>query len=981
MSEERTGQVRMPRHRPPRIVLLGIMSRKPVAGVIWQTLQYLLGLRRLGFDVYYVEAHGLATGLLMQSGQEGEATAAAFIDGVMRRFDLGDRWAFHAVYSGRRCYGLDEGELGRLYESAELIINLHGATVPLPEHSARNRLVYLETDPVLPQIELYHNVRETIAFLEPHCAYFTYAENYGRPGCGLPVSDRFEFRPTRPPILLDLWQTRANGARDTFTTVGSWRQLNREIEFKGEVYHWSKHFEFMKYLDLPALAGEEFELALNRYDGDDRRLLESKGWSVRDALDVSLDPEVYLRYIAESRGEFTVAKDQNVRLRTGWFSDRSASYLAAGRPVVTQETGFSGILPTGEGLFSFVELDEAVEAIENVNSDYERHCRAASELAREYFGHDVVLGRLLADLGIPSATGAPQPAKRTVEARDGFGAERPEPDDSPGSSPRPRCSVIIPVHNNASLTRRCLDALLGDAGGTDFETIVVDDASTDATGRLLEGYAGRVRTVRHATNRGFAAACNTGAATASGEYLVFLNNDVLPEAGWLDALVRYVDNHPTAAVVGSKLLFPNGTIQHAGVTICHDRYPRHIYAGFPADHPAVNRSRRFQAVTGASVLIRRIPFEEAGGFDEAFLNGFEDVDLCLRLDKLGHEVHYCHESVGQHLEAVSDGRFVREKKNLALFRERWNQNLRPDDLEHYIEDGLLTLGYASSYPVKLGVSPLLAALDGAERENQADRLLNLRSQQVFELLKETIRLTVLLQKGERHADAEEDNAGEGGGHVALSRFSPGVRPGVSPALAGKEELREALLEAHWQLLRRDEELEALAHDIQSGFGGKARDGTTSFVPGKYLGYRQLVRRIRCVASEELPPGATVIVVSRGDEALLELGEERKGWHFPQDKDGVYAGYYPADSSEAVAHLEQLRCRGAGYLLLPETSLWWLDHYPGVREHLESRFRPLVQVKGTCLIFDLRKRAGTVEPIPPTREISTSDANDRSDPVP
>jgi GT2 family glycosyltransferase len=958
----------MPRHRPPKIVLLGIMSRKPVAGVIWQTLQYLLGLRRLGFDVYYVEAHGLATGLLVQSGQEAEATAAAFIDGVMRRFDLGDRWAFHAVYSGRRCYGLDEGELGRLYESAELIINLHGATVPLPEHSARNRLVYLETDPVLPQIELYHNVRETIAFLEPHCAYFTYAENYGRPGCGLPVSDRFEFRPTRPPILLDLWQTRANGARDTFTTVGSWRQLNREIEFKGEVYHWSKHFEFMKFLDLPALTGEEFELALNRYDGDDRRLLESKGWSVRDALDVSLDPESYRRYIAESRGEFTVAKDQNVRLRTGWFSDRSASYLAAGRPVVTQETGFSGILPTGEGLFPFAELDEAVEAIENINSDYERHRRAASDLAREYFGHDVVLGRLLADLGLPTAAGTRQPAKRTDEARDRFGRERPDPDGSPASSPRPRCSVIIPVHNNAALTRRCLDALLGHTGTTEFETIVVDDASTDATGRLLEGYAGRVRTVRHGTNRGFATACNAGAAASSGEYLVFLNNDVLPEAGWLDALVRYAEDHPAAAAVGSKLLFPDGTIQHAGVTICQDRYPRHIYAGFPADHPAVDRSRRFQAVTAASVLIRRIPFEEAGGFDEAFLNGFEDVDLCLRLGKLGYEVHYCHESVGQHLEAVSEGRSAREKENLALFRERWDRNLRPDDLEHYIEDGLLTLGYASSYPVKLGVSPLLAVLSGAERENQADRLLNLRSQQVFELLKETIRLTVLLQEGERHADAEEDNAGEGGVRVALSKFPPGVRPVVSPTLAGNEGLREMLIEAHWQLLRRDEDLEALAHAIQSGFGGEARDGTTNFVPGKYLSYRQLVRRIRRVAQEELPLGATVIVVSRGDEALLELGEERKGWHFPQGDGGVYAGHYPADGAEAIAHLEDVRTRGGEFLLIPETASWWLEHYGEFHEHLKICYRPLVREEGTCMIFELRKpqESGSSPTLPENR---------------
>jgi GT2 family glycosyltransferase len=177
--------------------------------------------------------------------------------------------------------------------------------------------------------------------------------------------------------------------------------------------------------------------------------------------------------------------------------------------------------------------------------------------------------------------------------------------------------------------------------------------------------------VRHETNGGFAAACNDGASAASGEYIVFLNNDVLPEAGWLDGLVRHAEGHPKAAAVGSKLLYLDGTVQHAGVAVCQDLYPRHLYAGFPADHPAVNKSRRFRIVTAASVLFRREPFEEAGGFDAAFLNGFEDVDLCLRLGERGHEVHYCHESIGYHLEGVSEGRSKYEEENLRLYRERW----------------------------------------------------------------------------------------------------------------------------------------------------------------------------------------------------------------------------------------------------------------------------------------------------------------------
>jgi hypothetical protein len=400
--------------REKKIVLLGMMSRSPVAGVVWQTIHYLLGFRRLGYEVYYVEAHARTPSMLMRrAADDGSAKAAAFIAGVMRRFDLGDRWAFHALHADGRYYGMSEAQLNQLYGSAELIINLHGGTHPLPEHSATGRLVYLETDPVAPQIELHHNVQYTLDFLEPHCAFFTFGENYSKPDCGLPVSDRFDFRPTRQPVVIDLWRPYGNGR--TFTTVGSWRQVGREVVFNGEVYHWSKHHEFIKFIDLPTLTNQAFELALNRYDEAEQRMLEAKGWRVRDALGFSTDVDAYRGYITRSRGEFTVAKDQNVRLRSGWFSDRSATYLAAGKPVVTQETGFSNILPTGQGLFGFSVLEEAVEAIERINSDYERHSRAAYALAREYFSHDVVLRRLLADLGVSSPAGGAR-GKTNIEA-------------------------------------------------------------------------------------------------------------------------------------------------------------------------------------------------------------------------------------------------------------------------------------------------------------------------------------------------------------------------------------------------------------------------------------------------------------------------------------------------------------------------------------------------------------------------------------
>jgi GT2 family glycosyltransferase len=317
----------------------------------------------------------------------------------------------------------------------------------------------------------------------------------------------------------------------------------------------------------------------------------------------------------------------------------------------------------------------------------------------------------------------------------------------------PKCSIIIPVFNKASLTRQCLNTLLALSPETvDFEIIVVNDASTDATGQVLNGFGDQIRVITHTANMGFATACNEGAEHASGTYLVFLNNDTIVTAGWLDSLAHYADSHPDAAVVGSKLLYPNDTIQHAGVAICQDGDPRHLYAGFAADHPAVNKSRRFQVVTAACALFRREPFEQIGGFDTAFRNGFEDVDICLRLGEVGHEVHYCHESVLYHLESVSvEGLSKERKQNYRLYRDRWAHRVQPDDLQYYVEDNLLTISYSQYYPLRLEISPLLAVLDTDEHEHMSDRLLHARSRQVFDLLKETIRLSVRVHEAELQA--------------------------------------------------------------------------------------------------------------------------------------------------------------------------------------------------------------------------------------
>lgn len=312
------------------------------------------------------------------------------------------------------------------------------------------------------------------------------------------------------------------------------------------------------------------------------------------------------------------------------------------------------------------------------------------------------------------------------------------------------CSVVIPVHNRAALTRQCLDALRSVSPAA--EIVVVDDASSDSTPEMLAEHADQVRVVRHERNTGFATACNDGVAAATGEWIVLLNNDTIPQPGWLDALLGYASARERIGLVGAKLLFPNDTIQHAGVVFGRHLTPHHVYLGFRADHPAVNTSREFQVVTGACALIRRALFEELGGLDTAFINGYEDVDLCLRLRRLGYEVHYCHESVVYHLESATRG-FESNLQNHELFLERWSGFAYQDDVRYYAEDGLLDITYPEQYPALLWVSPYLAVLD-RERANASERLLAKRSREVFEALKENTRLKLELLEAEARETAK-----------------------------------------------------------------------------------------------------------------------------------------------------------------------------------------------------------------------------------
>jgi hypothetical protein len=379
-----------------------MMGRSPVAGMVWLTMQYVVGLTRLGFDVYYVESHARTPSTFTLTAEEdGAPRAAAFIDSMMRWFRLPEgHWAFHALHSDGRCYGLSHRQLEELYRGADLIINLHGATQVLSDHVANGRLLFLETDPVEFAVYLAQNQQGMIDYMAPHAWFFTWGENYGQPDCETPVSERFRFTPTRQPVVMDLWQPHAFPPGECFTTIASWRQPRPDVVHGDQAYTWSKHEQFLTVIDLPERTTQPLELMLAACPDGDRAQLEQNGWRVRDAAAISGDLTEYRQYIASSRGEFTIAKDQYTRPRTGWFSDRSAAYLAAGRPVVTQDTGFSAHLPTGGGLFAFSTVGDARDALDRINADYDHHRRAAAAIAREYFSYDVVLPQMLAEVGL-----------------------------------------------------------------------------------------------------------------------------------------------------------------------------------------------------------------------------------------------------------------------------------------------------------------------------------------------------------------------------------------------------------------------------------------------------------------------------------------------------------------------------------------------------------------------------------------------------
>jgi hypothetical protein len=373
-----------------RIVVTGLIAQYPLGGVAWDYLQYPLGFARAGHDVYYLEDTGQwpyhpdADGV----GKTCDLNVRYLAD-LMERFGLGDRWAYCFPWQDQ-WFGMPEQRRREVVATADLILNISG-TLRRPERlDRRGTLVYLDSDPVFTQVKLARGQTDFRAAVDAHDCHFSFGECL--PG-DAPDSGH-AWLPTRQPVLLDEWVHDLDDD-GRYTTVMNWTSY-REIEFEGRRYG-QKDGELRRHLDLPSRTSVPLELALA--SGKTARapvdLLRHRGWSVVDPAVVCPDPDSYRTYIQRSRAEWSVAKHGYVIGRTGWFSCRSACYLAAGRPVVVEDTGFGSVLPTGAGLLVFDDLDSAVAAIDAVEADYPRHRRAAREIAEEYFAAEAVLGSLV----------------------------------------------------------------------------------------------------------------------------------------------------------------------------------------------------------------------------------------------------------------------------------------------------------------------------------------------------------------------------------------------------------------------------------------------------------------------------------------------------------------------------------------------------------------------------------------------------------
>lgn len=375
-----------------RIVVLGYIVRGPMGGLVWHHLQYVLGLACLGHDVFFFEDSGDSEWCCYDPDRHVTDTDPSyglrFIDAVFKTHNLAERWAYYDAHR-RQWHGLEAQRRREVLETADLLIDISGVNEIRDWYERIQFRALIDTDPAFTQIR---HIAEPAArsAAAVHTSFFTFGENVSEGRWTVP-DDGFAWRATRQPVVLEAWPLTRGKADGFFTTVMQWDSY--EYREHGGLRYGMKSESFLPFLELPALIGPRFKVAVG---GDlARQALLSSGWRIVNPLIVARTADSYQRFIKRSKAEFGVAKHGYVITRCGWFSERTAGYLASGRPVVVQDTGFSDWLSTGKGVHAFDTPEAVCVAIDRIDTAYDEECKAAREIAREYFDYSKVLPPLI----------------------------------------------------------------------------------------------------------------------------------------------------------------------------------------------------------------------------------------------------------------------------------------------------------------------------------------------------------------------------------------------------------------------------------------------------------------------------------------------------------------------------------------------------------------------------------------------------------
>jgi hypothetical protein len=383
-----------------RIVVTGLIGQYAFGGVTWDYIQYVLGFRALGHDVWYLEDTGTwAYDPVKQEPSADCSHNTAYLARVMSDFDMGDRWLYRNAADGS-WHGASGAE--KILSSADVLANVSGACWLQPETAGIPRKLFLDGDPMFTHIGIVSgNKPENAKNVAAHDKHFSFGLNIGKPGCKVPTGG-IEWHPTVQPIALEYWSAPADPGKAASIAAGAWTTVMNWAsyapkEFEGEKYG-QKDIEFERFLDLPGMTSETFVLAMGQGVGSNRptAMLESKGWKIIEPDEFLPDYRTYRDFLCGSKGEWSIAKNGYVRSQSGWFSCRSACYLAAGKPVVVQDTGWSRHLPSGNGVLAFNTQAEAATALEAISKNYAHHSQAARAFAEQHFDAAKVCDALLA---------------------------------------------------------------------------------------------------------------------------------------------------------------------------------------------------------------------------------------------------------------------------------------------------------------------------------------------------------------------------------------------------------------------------------------------------------------------------------------------------------------------------------------------------------------------------------------------------------